>query len=122
MVYYIYLIRIYHKPIEIFDDSKPDGQFRKPSDNSKIKSYLPNFKFTPLYDGLKETIEWFEKNFKLNILINGLASEGNATTQKNLRFLLLKPLFCHSFAISKYCFQFSFFVIQLFDKSTFISF
>lgn len=47
----------------IFDDSKPDGQFRKPSDNSKIKSYLPNFKFTPLYDGLKETIEWFEKNY-----------------------------------------------------------
>ena len=49
----------------IFDDSKPDGQFRKPSDNSKIKSYLPNFKFTPLYDGLKETIEWFEKNYNL---------------------------------------------------------
>ncbi len=47
----------------IFDDSKPDGQFRKPSDNSKIKSYLPDFKFTPLYDGLKETIEWFEKNY-----------------------------------------------------------
>ena len=49
----------------IFDDSKPDGQFRKPSDNSKIKSYLPDFKFTPLYDGLKETIEWFEKNYNL---------------------------------------------------------
>jgi GDP-L-fucose synthase len=42
---------------------KPDGQFRKPSDNSKIKNYLPNFKFTPLYDGLKETIEYFEKNY-----------------------------------------------------------
>jgi len=47
----------------IFDSSKPDGQFRKPSDNSKIKHYLPNFKFTPLYDGLKETIEYFEKNY-----------------------------------------------------------
>lgn len=44
---------------------KPDGQFRKPSDNSKIKSYLPNFKFTPLYDGLKETIEYFEKNYNI---------------------------------------------------------
>jgi len=42
---------------------KPDGQFRKPSDNSKIKSYLPDFKFTSLYDGLKETIEYFEKNY-----------------------------------------------------------
>jgi GDP-L-fucose synthase len=47
----------------IFDSSKPDGQFKKPSDNSKIKNYLPDFKFTPLYDGLKETIEYFEKNY-----------------------------------------------------------
>ena len=49
----------------IFDSSKPDGQFRKPSDNSKIKNYLPDFKFTPLYDGLKETIEYFEKNYTI---------------------------------------------------------
>jgi GDP-L-fucose synthase len=47
----------------IWDSSKPDGQFRKPSDNSKIKSYLPEFKFTPLYDGLKYTIDFFEKNY-----------------------------------------------------------
>jgi GDP-L-fucose synthase len=46
-----------------WDSSKPDGQFKKPSDNSKIKTYLPDFKFTPLYDGLKETIEYFEKNY-----------------------------------------------------------
>lgn len=49
----------------IFDSSKPDGQYRKPSDNSKIKHYLPNFKFTPLYEGLKETIEYFEKNYNV---------------------------------------------------------
>ena len=48
-----------------WDSSKPDGQFRKPSDNSKIKNYLPNFNFTPIYDGLKETIEYFEKNYNL---------------------------------------------------------
>ena len=47
-----------------WDTDKPDGQFRKPSDNSKIKNYLPDFKFTPLYDGLKETIEWFEFNYE----------------------------------------------------------
>lgn len=47
----------------IFDTTKPDGQLRKPSDNSKLKRYLPNFNFTPLYDGLKETIEWFELNY-----------------------------------------------------------
>ena len=46
-----------------WDSSKPDGQFRKPSDNGKIKSYLPDFEFTPLYDGLKYTIDFFEKNY-----------------------------------------------------------
>ena len=47
----------------IFDNTKPDGQFRKPSDNSKLKSYLPNFEFTPIEEGLKETVEWFIKNY-----------------------------------------------------------
>lgn len=48
----------------IFDSTKPNGQYRKPSDNSKIKNYLPDFKFIPLYDGLKETINWSELNYK----------------------------------------------------------
>ena len=49
----------------IYDSTKPDGQFRKPSDNTKIKNYLPDFKFTPIYEGIKETIEYFEKNYNL---------------------------------------------------------
>ena len=48
----------------IFDDSKPDGQYRKPSDNSKLKSYLPNFQFTLIEDGLKETVKWFKENYE----------------------------------------------------------
>jgi len=47
-----------------FDSSKPDGQFRKPSDNSKLKSYLPNFKFTPIEIGIKETVSWFIENYE----------------------------------------------------------
>ena len=47
----------------IFDKTKPDGQFRKPSDNSKLMSYLPDFKFTPFDVGIKETVEWFEKTY-----------------------------------------------------------
>jgi GDP-L-fucose synthase len=47
----------------IFDISKPEGQFRKPSDNSKLKSLLPDFKFTPIEIGLKETINWFINNY-----------------------------------------------------------
>lgn len=47
----------------IFDGSKPDGQYRKPTDNSKLMRYLPHFEFTPIEEGLSETIEWFEKNY-----------------------------------------------------------
>jgi len=48
----------------IWESDKPDGQFRKPSDNSKLLSHLPEFKFTSLDDGLKETIEWFVNNYE----------------------------------------------------------
>jgi GDP-L-fucose synthase len=48
----------------IWDDTKPDGQYRKPTDNSKLRKYLPDFEFTPLYDGLSETIEWFINNYE----------------------------------------------------------
>jgi len=47
----------------IFDNSKPDGQFRKPSDNSKLKSYLPDFEFTSIEEGIKETVCWFKENY-----------------------------------------------------------
>jgi len=49
----------------IWDKDKPDGQFRKPSDNSKIKHYLPDFKFTSLYTGLSETISHFLNNYEV---------------------------------------------------------
>jgi GDP-L-fucose synthase len=47
----------------VFDNTKPDGQYRKPSDNSKITKYLPHFKFTPFEIGIKETIKHFLKNY-----------------------------------------------------------
>lgn len=49
----------------IWRTDKPDGQFRKPSDNNKLKKYLPNFQYTPLYEGLKKTIAWFEEHYPL---------------------------------------------------------
>jgi len=48
----------------IWESDKPDGQYRKPSDNNKLLSYLPDFKFTSLDEGLRETILWFNKNYK----------------------------------------------------------
>ena len=47
-----------------FDESKPDGQYRKPSDTTKLKKYLPEFQWTPLEDGLAKTCEWFQNNFQ----------------------------------------------------------
>ena len=48
----------------IFDTTKPKGQFRKPSNNSKLRSYLPDFNFTPLEIGIKETVKWFIENYE----------------------------------------------------------
>jgi GDP-L-fucose synthase len=47
-----------------FDKTKPDGQLRKPSNNSKIKELLPDFKYTPFEQGIKETVNWFIENYK----------------------------------------------------------
>lgn len=46
-----------------FDTDKPEGQFRKPSDNSVIKDMFPDFKFTGIEEGLKESVEWFLTNY-----------------------------------------------------------
>ena len=51
----------------VFEADKPDGQFRKPSDNSKIKKYLPSFEFKPIEEGIKETVAWFVENHNKDI-------------------------------------------------------
>jgi GDP-L-fucose synthase len=48
----------------IFDETKPDGQFKKPSDNSLIKELLPDFEYTPFEQGIKETVNWFKENYE----------------------------------------------------------
>lgn len=42
-----------------FDSSKPDGQYEKPSSNQKLRSLGWNGEYTPLREGLKETINSF---------------------------------------------------------------
>jgi GDP-L-fucose synthase len=39
-----------------------DGIIRKPSDNSKLKSLLPDFRFTSIQEGLEKSIQWFINN------------------------------------------------------------
>ncbi len=46
----------------VFDASKPSGIFRRSTDNSKFVK-LSHFKYTPLEDGLRQTIKWFIANY-----------------------------------------------------------
>jgi len=46
-----------------FDHSKPEGQYRKPTSNAKLKSIASNLNYTSLEKGLTETIEHFIKNY-----------------------------------------------------------
>ena len=47
----------------IIYNQERDGQLKKSSDNSKLKSLLPNFKFTPIEEGLQKSIDWFIENY-----------------------------------------------------------
>jgi GDP-L-fucose synthase len=68
-----------------YDTSKSDGQFKKTASNKKLRTYLPDFQFTPIKDGttpipflracgsaangcpftaIKETVEWFVANYE----------------------------------------------------------
>jgi GDP-L-fucose synthase len=42
---------------------KPNGQYRKPSSNTKLLSIIGDYEFTTLEKGLKESIEWFILNY-----------------------------------------------------------
>ena len=50
-------------PIE-YDTSKANGQHRKTASNSKLKSLLPDFEFTPIDMGIKFTVAWFKINIE----------------------------------------------------------
>jgi len=48
----------------IWDESKPAGQFKKPSSNQKLRQFVENrgleLKYTPLESGLKTVCDWFQ--------------------------------------------------------------
>ncbi len=44
-----------------FDESSPDGQYRKDLCNDKLFNIIGNFRFTSLSDGIKRTYEWFRE-------------------------------------------------------------
>lgn len=46
-----------------FDRSKPDGQYEKPSSNKKLRDLGCSIQYTPLREGLKETIKSFQDRY-----------------------------------------------------------
>lgn len=47
----------------IFDTSRADGQFKKTASNAKLRKYLPDFQFTDIRKGIKESVDWFVANY-----------------------------------------------------------
>uniref|UniRef100_A0A452RBU6 GDP-L-fucose synthase n=1 Tax=Ursus americanus TaxID=9643 RepID=A0A452RBU6_URSAM len=47
-----------------FDTTKSDGQFKKTASNGKLRTYLPDFRFTPFKQAVKETCAWFTHNYE----------------------------------------------------------
>lgn len=45
------------------DVTKADGQFKKTASNKKLRSYLPDFQFTPLKQSIDESVSWFVTNY-----------------------------------------------------------
>lgn len=49
------------KPL-VFDSSYSDGQYKRTVTNQKLMSLNPSFKFTPLPQAIKYSVEWFKDN------------------------------------------------------------
>ena len=47
-----------------FDTNQPDGQQKKPADTERLNRYIRDFKFTPLEIGLRDTCDWFVRNYE----------------------------------------------------------
>jgi GDP-L-fucose synthase len=48
----------------VFDTTQADGQYKKTASNSKLRSLRPDFEFTPFPEALKQTVEWYSKNWQ----------------------------------------------------------
>jgi GDP-L-fucose synthase len=48
----------------IFDSSKADGQFQKTASNQKLRTHLPDYKFTSMQEWIQKSVDWFLKNYE----------------------------------------------------------
>ncbi|CAK9798450.1 Probable GDP-L-fucose synthase [Anthophora plagiata] len=47
----------------VYDLSAAEGQYKKTASNAKLRKYLPDFQFTPFKQAIKETTDWYIKNY-----------------------------------------------------------
>ena len=47
----------------LFDTTRPEGILRKPTKNDLFKAAYPNFQFTDIYTGIKETCDFVKENY-----------------------------------------------------------
>lgn len=47
----------------VFDETLPDGQYKKTADNTKLKNLISDYKFINIEEGIKITVEWFNYNY-----------------------------------------------------------
>merc|ERR1712113_542183 len=48
----------------VCDTTKADGQHKKTASNKKLRTYLPDHKFTPIKEGIKKSVDWFVANYE----------------------------------------------------------
>ena len=48
----------------VFDTIQHDGQYKKTVSNARLRQHLPDFTFTPLSEGLAQTVTWFSHHYE----------------------------------------------------------
>jgi len=49
----------------VCDTTKADGQHKKTASNKKLRSLRPDYKFTPMKEGLRKSVNWFVANYDI---------------------------------------------------------
>jgi len=48
----------------VCDTTKADGQHKKTASNAKLRTQLPDYKFTGIKEGIKKSVDWFVENYE----------------------------------------------------------